>query len=85
MVLWKTYKGKQSIKEIIDKVGMQKNSNTSNKFLVMAGFEGSNKFEPHFACAILHKNQFSFNIIIYSLQGRTTITHWTEIKTPKNI
>jgi len=84
MVLWKTYKGKQSIKEIIDKVGMQKNSNTSNKFLVMAGFEGSDKFEPHFACIIYHEKIYP-SIIIYSLTGNTKITHWTEIKTPKNI
>lgn len=84
MVLWKTYKGKQSIKEIIDKVGMQKNSNTSKKFLVMAGFEGSNKFEPSFACILLHE-KIDPSIIIYSLQGNTKITHWTEIKTPKNI
>lgn len=84
MVLWKTYKGKQSIKEIIDKVGMQKNSNTSNKFLVMAGFYKSKTLEPHFACIILHDKRDA-TFMVYSLQGNTKITHWTEIKTPKNI
>ena len=84
MVLWKTYKGKQSIKEIIDKVGMQKNSNTSKKFLVMGGFENSETLEPHFACIILHDKRDA-TIMIYSLQGKTRITHWTEIKTPKKI
>jgi hypothetical protein len=78
MVLWKAYKGTKTNKAILDKVGLMQNSNTSNKFLVLAGFS-KDKTEPHFASIIQYNDRYS--IVVYSLMGNIVVTHWTEIKT----
>lgn len=80
MIPWKLYGGEKTLKSILDKVGTAPRGGNSNKFLVMAGFEGC-ETQPHFAVIISHREP-EYSIIVETISGNVVITHWTEIERP---
>lgn len=84
MVIWNQFDPAKSLPDIIEKVGMFEDTQTSNHFLVMCKFARLNEpFIPRMAHIYCYVDGSPYSLLVDGLSGKVEVSYWTEINAPE--